>query len=144
MAVIRSFIQLDGSSGIKNPFPNAQYGSMFPAANTKNTYAKGTRESIAFDANFNSGSGIGGGMARSQAQTQLKELTQVQQQVQQQQIARVAPKVEIPGTGANRGAVGSLGASSGMGVAGNAEAGLVGSVNTEVQNDDNLLPYQKV
>ena len=147
MAVIRSFIQLDGSSGTKNPFPNAQYGSVFPAANTKNTYAKGTRESIAFDANFNSGSGIGGGMARRQAETQLKDLTQAQQpqqQVQQQQIARVAPKVETPGTGANRGAVGSLGASSGMGVAGNAEAGLLGSVNTEIQNDDNLLPYQKV
>ena len=58
------------------------------------------------------------------------------------QAAPAAPK-EVPGTGANRGAVGSLGASSGAGVAGNAQAGLLGSVNTEVQNDDNLLPYQK-
>lgn len=49
-----------------------------------------------------------------------------------------------PSTGANRGAVGSLGMSSGIGTAGSAHAGLVGSVNTEVQNDDMLLPYQKV
>lgn len=47
-------------------------------------------------------------------------------------------------TGANRGAVGSLGMSSGIGTAGSAQAGLIGSVNTEVQNDDVLLPYQKV
>ena len=47
-------------------------------------------------------------------------------------------------TGANRGAVGSLGMSSGIGTAGSAQAGLVGSVNTEVQNDDQLLPYQKL
>ena len=65
------------------------------------------------------------------------------QQAPAQQVAKAIPK-ETPGTGANRGAVGSLGASSGAGIAGNAEAGLVGSVNTEVQNDDNLLPYQKV
>ena len=62
----------------------------------------------------------------------------------QQQVAKAIPKVETPGTGANRGAVGSLGTSSGAGVAGNAQAGLVGSVNTEVQNDDMMLPYQKV
>ena len=53
------------------------------------------------------------------------------------------PKEEKPGTGANRGAVGSLGTSSGMGVAGNSQAGLVGSVNSEVQNDDVVLPYMK-
>ena len=46
--------------------------------------------------------------------------------------------------GANRGATGSLGTASNMGVAGSAQAGLVGSVNTEVQNDDMLLPYTKV
>jgi len=46
-------------------------------------------------------------------------------------------------TGANRGAVGSLGTSSGIGTAGSAQAGLIGSVNTEVQNDDVLLPYMK-
>jgi len=66
-----------------------------------------------------------------------------QQQPQQQQVAKAIPK-ETPGTGANRGAVGSLGTASGAGVAGSAQAGLVGSVNTEVQNDDMLLPYQKV
>jgi hypothetical protein len=47
-------------------------------------------------------------------------------------------------TGANRGAVGSLGTSSSVGTAGSAQAGLVGSVNTEVQNDDQLLPYKKL
>jgi len=54
------------------------------------------------------------------------------------------PKEEKPGTGANRGAVGSIGTSSGIGTAGTSQAGLVGSVNTEVQNDDVLLPYTKV
>jgi hypothetical protein len=90
-----------------------------------------------------------GGPAAAVAK-QSFELPQVQPQVQQ--IAKAAPKEEpvqqiakeVPGTGANKGAVGSLGASSGAGIAGNAEAGLVGSVNTEVQNDDVLLPYQKV
>ena len=57
--------------------------------------------------------------------------------------AETAPK-ETPGKGANRGGVGSLGAASNPGVAGSAQAGIVGSVNTEVQNDDMLLPYQKV
>ena len=48
-----------------------------------------------------------------------------------------------PRQGANRGAVGTAG-SGGLNVgAGGGEAGLVGSVNTEVQNDDVLLPYQK-
>ena len=47
-------------------------------------------------------------------------------------------------TGANRSAIGNLGMSSGIGAAGNAQAGLVGSVNTEVQNDDQLLPYTKI
>ena len=47
-------------------------------------------------------------------------------------------------TGANRSAVGSLGMSSGIGAAGDAQAGLVGSVNTEMQNDDQLLPYTKI
>ena len=47
-------------------------------------------------------------------------------------------------TGANRGAVGSLGQSSTAGLAGNSQAGLVGSVNTEVQNDDMMLPYTKI
>ena len=130
MAVIRSFIQLDGSSGIKNPFPNHERS--FINLQYKNPYDKGTRENIAFNANFNSGTGIGGGNARSQAQTQLKELTQAS-----------TSKEETPNTGANRGAVGSLGTSSGIGTAGTAQAGLVGSVNTEVQNDDMVLPYMK-
>lgn len=45
--------------------------------------------------------------------------------------------------GANRGATGSLGTASNMGVAGTAQAGYVGSVNSEVQNDDVVLPYMK-
>ena len=46
-------------------------------------------------------------------------------------------------TGANRGAAGR-GSRRNMGVASNAFSGNIGSVNTEVQNDDVLLPYQKV
>ena len=57
-------------------------------------------------------------------------------------IAEAAPK-ETPGKGANRGTVGSLGTATGAGVAGTAQAGNVGSVNTEVQNDDAMMPYMK-
>ena len=71
MAVFRQFTQLDGSTGTKNPFPNATYGSVLPDANTKNTYAKGTRENIAFRANFESGSGIGGMFAQQRDQATL-------------------------------------------------------------------------
>ena len=150
MAVIQSYIGLDGRPTTINPFPKAVTGSVFPAANTKNTYAKGTRENIAFNANF--GNNDIYGFSRQRDIAQLKELTQAQQQAsvqQQQQVAQAAPAApaapkEVPGKGANRGAVGSLGTASGAGVAGSAQAGLVGSVNTEVQNDDMLLPYQKV
>ena len=77
-----------------------------------------------------------GGPLQNQARRDLQAQAQAP-------AAPVIPK-EVPGTGANRGAVGSLGTSSGIGTAGTAQAGLVGSVNTEVQNDDILLPYQKV
>jgi hypothetical protein len=58
-----------------------------------------------------------------------------------------APKQEaeksIGGPGANRSSA-RRGSRRTMGVASEAFAGNVGSVNTEVQNDDVLLPYQKV
>ena len=52
-----------------------------------------------------------------------------------------APK-SIGGPGANRGSA-SRGSRGNMGVASNAFAGNIGSVNTEVQNDDDVLPYEK-
>ena len=122
-------------------------GTMGPNINSSVLPPKpGSTAALARQANSG---GIGAALAQQKLQNRNRQLQQqldnkVLQQVQPQQIAKAAPKVEVPGTGANRGAVGSLGASSGMGVAGNAEAGLLGSVNTEVQNDDNLLPYQKV
>jgi hypothetical protein len=106
------------------------YGPVYQKKWQRSSKTKPTRDIIGYDA---------------QIMTKV-EYTQPQPQVQPQvqQIAKEAPKVETPGTGANRGAVGSLGTASGAGVAGSAQAGLVGSVNTEVQNDDMLLPYQKV
>ena len=60
--------------------------------------------------------------------------------------ATTIPKEEAPksigGPGANRGSV-SRGSRGNMGVASNAFAGNIGSVNTEVQNDDEMLPYEK-
>ena len=60
--------------------------------------------------------------------------------------ATTIPKVEAPksigGPGANR-VSGRRNAASTMGVAGQAFAGNIGSVNTEVQNDDEVLPYLK-
>jgi hypothetical protein len=78
-----------------------------------------------------------GGIAAAEAAQKLQNRQSAGQQAS-------TPKEETQGTGTNSGAVGSLGASSGMGVAGTSQAGLVGSVNTEVQNDDVLLPYQKI
>jgi len=152
MAVVKSYIGLDGLPTTKNPFPKAVTGQLI--GNTKNTYAAGTRENIAFNANFGNNDIYGFSRQRDTAELQrlTAEMTNVKyaQPIQeaapapvQQQVAKAIPK-ETPGTGANRGAVGSLGRSSGAGVAGSAQAGLVGSVNTEVQNDDELLPYQKV
>ena len=50
--------------------------------------------------------------------------------------------VKQPGIGANRGSSASKGRGN-TGVAGNAFAGNIGSVNTEIQNDDEVLPYLK-
>ena len=52
-----------------------------------------------------------------------------------------APK-SIGGPGANRGSA-SRGSRGNIGVSSNAFAGNIGSVNTEVQNDDELMPYEK-
>ncbi len=138
--MVMLFRQLDGTMGAQSPWRvDRQPGAV-------NAPKPGSVAARALQSNM-------GGPAAAVAK-QSFELPQVQPQVQQiakvapkeepvQQIAKEVPK-EVPGTGANKGAVGSLGASSGAGIAGNAEAGLVGSVNTEVQNDDVLLPYQKV
>jgi hypothetical protein len=134
--MVMLFRQLDGTMGAQSPWRvDNQPGAV-------NAPKPGSVAARALQSNM-------GGPAAAVAK-QSFELPQVQPQVQQ--IAKAAPKEEpvqqiakeVPGTGANKGAVGSLGASSGAGIAGNAEAGLVGSVNTEVQNDDVLLPYQKV
>lgn len=50
--------------------------------------------------------------------------------------------VKQAGIGANRGTVGSRGRGN-AGVASSAFAGNIGSVNTEVQNDDAIMPYMK-
>lgn len=50
--------------------------------------------------------------------------------------------VKQPGIGANRGRTGSRGRGN-AGVASSAFAGNIGSVNTEEQNDDVLMPYLK-
>ena len=50
--------------------------------------------------------------------------------------------VKQAGVGANRGRTGSQGRGN-AGVASNAFAGNIGSVNTEEQNDDVILPYMK-
>jgi hypothetical protein len=56
------------------------------------------------------------------------------------------PKQEAPksigGPGANRGSA-SRGSRGNIGVSSDAFAGNLGSVNTEVQNDDELMPYEK-
>ena len=136
MAVIKSYIGLDGRITTKNPFPGTRTGGILPSLNTKNTYAAGTRENIAFNANF--GNNDIYGFSRNRDIQKLTTMTAEMETTQE------APKEEKLSSGANRGAVGSLGTSSGIGIAGNAQAGLVGSVNTEVQNDDQLLPYQKL
>lgn len=68
----------------------------------------------------------------------------MQNQARRDLAAGQSPAKELPGTGANKGGTGVLGSGTGMGTAAGGEAGLVGSVNTEVQNDDVLLPYQKL
>ena len=120
--MVMLFRQLDGTMGAQNPWRvDRQPGAI-------NAPKPGSVGARAMQANS-------GGPLAAVARRSFEE-SAVQQQAS-------TPKEEKPGTGANRGAVGSLGTSSGAGVAGSAEAGLVGSVNTEVQNDDVLLPYMK-
>jgi len=135
--MVMLFRQLDGTMGAQSPWRvDRQPGAI-------NAPKPGSVAARALQSNMGGPAAAIAKQSFELPQPQVQPQVEVQQ-VQPQQIAKAAPKVEVPGTGANRGAVGSLGASSGAGVAGNAEAGLVGSVNTEVQNDDVLLPYQKV
>ena len=148
--ILRTYIGLDGRETTVNPFPKAQTGSVLPMANTKNTYEKGSREHIAFRANFESGSGLGGSFARQRDANTLR--TMASQTVAQPKTqsapapVKTAPKQEaernIGGPGANRSSA-RRGSRRTMGVASEAFAGNVGSVNTEVQNDDVVFPYMK-
>tara|TARA_Y100000385_G_scaffold199292_1_gene206377 strand:- start:965 stop:1369 length:405 start_codon:yes stop_codon:yes gene_type:complete len=134
--MVMLFRQLDGTMGAQSPWRVDNQPGAINAPKPGSVAARALKSNM-------------GGPAAAIAK-QSFELPQPQVQVQEvqqeqpQQAATAATKAETPGTGANRGAVGSIGTSSGAGIAGNAEAGLVGSVNTEVQNDDVLLPYQKV
>tara|TARA_Y100000389_G_scaffold185684_1_gene205327 strand:+ start:369 stop:761 length:393 start_codon:yes stop_codon:yes gene_type:complete len=130
--MVMLFRQLDGTMGAQSPW---RVDNQPGAVNAPKPGSVGAR---ALQSN------MGGPAAAIAKQSFELPQPQVQIQEQPQQAATAATKAETPGTGANRGAVGSIGTSSGAGIAGNAEAGLVGSVNTEVQNDDVLLPYQKV
>jgi hypothetical protein len=68
----------------------------------------------------------------------------LQNQIRRDLAAGESPTKEEPGKGANKVGPGVLGNATGMGTAGGGESGLVGSVNTEIQNDDVLLPYTKI
>ena len=118
--MVMLFRQLDGTMGAQSPW---RVDNQPGAVNAPKPGSVGAR---ALQSNM-------GGPAAAIAKQSFEPRTQA-----------TTTDEEKPGTGANRGAVGSLGTSSGTGIAKNSEAGLVGSVNTEVQNDDVLLPYQKV
>jgi len=107
-------------------------GTIGPNINTSIIPAKpGSTAALARQAN-------GGGPAAAQAQQTLQGRTQTTTQT----TTVAEEKSKGPGSGANRG--GTRGSRRRMmGSAGTAFAGNVGSVNTEVQNDDVLLPYQK-
>ena len=106
-------------------------GTIGPNINTSIIPAKpGSTAALARQAN-------GGGPAAALAQQQLRAKTQPTTQT-----TVAEEKSKGPGSGANRG--GTRGSRRRMmGSAGTAFAGNVGSVNTEEQNDDVLLPYQK-
>ena len=132
--IVKTYIGLDGQQTSKNPFPGTRTGSVLPSFNTKNTYTPGTREHIAFNANFGNNDILGFSRNRDvqTLQTMTADMTKAE-----------ADKTSKKSLGANRGAAGR-GSRRNMGVASNAFAGNLGAVNTEVQNDDELLPYQNV
>jgi hypothetical protein len=131
--VVKQYIGLDGRQTSTNPFPKAQTGSMLPSLNSKNTYAKGTREHVAFNANFGNNDILG--FSRNRDMQTLQTMTADMNRAEAEKAAKKP-------LGANRGAAGR-GSRRNMGVASNAFAGNIGSVNTEVQNDDEVLPYLK-
>jgi hypothetical protein len=106
-------------------------GTLGPDSNSSVLPAKpGSTAALARAANSG---GIGAALAQQKLQKRQRDLA-----------AGESPAKELPGKGANRGTTGVLGSGEGIGTAGGGEAGLVGSVNPEVQNDDVLLPYQKI
>ena len=111
-------------------------GTMGPNINTSIVPAKpGSTAALARQANSG---GIGAALAQQQLQN--RQQTTAQQTTQAQTVSE--EKSNGPGSGANRGSTRGSRRRM-MGSAGTAFAGNVGSVNTEVQNDDVLLPYQK-
>ena len=125
-------------------------GTIGPNINTSIIPAKpGSTAALARQAN---GGGIGAALAQQTLQKRVNN-TQTSTQTTTQTQTRAAPATTIqPTTVAEQSNTGGPGANKSsarrgsrrtMGVASEAFAGNVGSVNTEVQNDDVLFPYQK-
>ena len=123
--------QLDGSMGPSSPWRvDNQPGA-------SNAPAPGSVGARALQANS-------GGPLAAQAQQSFFGLPQptVQTQAAPVQTKTIAEERSTGGPGANRSSA-RRGSRRTMGVASESFAGNVGSVNTEVQNDDVLFPYQK-
>ena len=125
--------QLDGSMGPSSPFRiDNQPGAI-------NAPAPGSVGARALQANS-------GGPLAAVAQRSFEAPTQQSafglQQQAPAQTQTIAEQKSTGGPGANRSSS-RRGSRRTLGVANEAFAGNVGSVNTEVQNDDVLFPYQK-
>ena len=132
------FRQLDGTMGPQSPWRvDRQPGAI-------NAPKPGSVGARAMQANS------GGPLAAVARRSFETPTPAVQQQTVQTQAApatttqarTVAEEKSTGGPGANRSSA-RRGSRRTMGVASEAFAGNVGSVNTEVQNDDVLFPYQK-
>lgn len=137
--MVMLFRQLDGSMGAQSPWRvDRQPG----AINAPKPGSVGARAMQA-----NSGGPLAAVARRSFEQPQ-PIVTQTAPQVATQTAPQTAPAKAIAeqsstgGAGANKSSY-RRGSRRTMGVASDALAGNVGSVNTEVQNDDVLLPYMK-
>ena len=107
-------------------------GTMGPNINTSVLPAKpGSTAALARQANS-------GGIGAVQAEQQLRNM----QKNKQATTTKVAAEESKPSSGANRSSTRGSRRSM-MGSASSSFAGNVGSVNTEEQNDDVLLPYMK-
>ena len=121
--------QLDGTMGAQSPW---RVDNQPGAVNAPKPGSVGAR---ALQANS-------GGPLAAVAQRSFETPQPATTVTQPQTVAATTVKETKPGSGANRSS--SRGSRrSMMGTASSAFAGNVGSVNTEVQNDDVLLPYMK-